>query len=383
MDTKERVAAAYERVEPELIDISRWMYENPEVAFEEYESSARLAAFLRDRGFAVEHPAHGLDTAFRATVGSAGPEVVICAEYDALPGISQACGHNIIATAALGAASSLVELAGELGVRVTVLGTPAEEKYGGKVDLIRAGAFDGAAASMMIHPSPKNTVDPRVLAITHVDVEFFGKNAHASAAPWEGLNALDAFVAAYVNISAWRQAMMSTDRVHGIITDGGKAANIIPDYTRSEWFIRAATKERLDVMVERFTDQIEAAARASGCRVVITPQGNAYSDMRHEPTMVELFDANSTALGRTLDRSAPGDPAGSTDMGDVSHVVPSIHPMLAIETNAAVNHQAEFAAATITDSGNRAIRDGALAMAWTIIDLAERDLWDQLEGPVG
>ena len=198
-----------------------------------------------------------------------------------------------------------------------------------------------------------------------------------------GLAIVVAFVAAYVNISAWRQAMMSTDRVHGIITDGGKAANIIPDYTRSEWFIRAATKERLDVMVERFTDQIEAAARASGCRVVITPQGNAYSDMRHEPTMVELFDANSTALGRTLDRSAPGDPAGSTDMGDVSHVVPSIHPMLAIETNAAVNHQAEFAAATITDSGNRAIRDGALAMAWTIIDLAERDLWDQLEGPVG
>jgi amidohydrolase len=378
VNAKGTAAEAFAAVEGELIEINRWMYDNPELAFEEHESSARLAAFLRDHGFDVAHPAHGLDTAFRATAGIRGPEVVICAEYDALPGISQACGHNIIATAALGAGAALVDMVDDLGIRLTVLGTPAEEKFGGKVDLIHAGAFEGAAASMMVHPTTKDTVDPRVLAIAHVDVEFHGKTAHASASPWEGRNALDAVVTAYVNISAWRQALLPSDRVHGVITEGGKAANIIPDYTHSEWFVRAATKERLDELMERFTDQIEAAARASGCTVTISPQGHEYTDMRHDRTMVELFMANSEALGRPMPRQELGAPAGSTDMGNVSHEVPSIHPMLAIETGGAVNHQAAFGAATVTESGHQAIRDGALGMAWTIIDLAEQDLWGEL-----
>lgn len=377
MGHKETSAAAFDAVARELVDISHWMYEHPEIAFEEHEACQRLTDFLRTAGFDIEYPAHGLETAFRATIGS-GPEVIVCAEYDALPGIGHACGHNIIATSALGTGAALAGLVDDLGIRLTVLGTPAEEHFGGKVDLIRAGAFEGAAAAMMVHPTTENAVDPAVLSIAHLRVEFHGKHAHASASPWEGRNALDAFVTAYVNVSAWRQAMKPSDRVHGIVTEGGEAPNVIPAYVESQWYVRAATKARLDHLMERFTDQMEAAARASGCTVTISHQGNEYADMRHDPTLVRLFQENCTALGRDMPHQERGAPAGSTDMGNVSYEVPSIHPMLAIEAGNAVNHQPEFAAATITPSGDAAIRDGALGMAWTIIDLVEQDLWGRL-----
>ncbi|MDX1689720.1 MAG: M20 family metallopeptidase [Acidimicrobiia bacterium] len=380
MGAKQAAADRFDAVQDDLVSLSRWLYEHPELAYEEHESAARLAGFLEEQGFSVTHPAHGIDTAFRATAGTEGPEVVICAEYDALPEVGHACGHNIIAAAALGAGTALAGLVEDLGVRVTVLGTPAEEKYGGKVELIREGAFEGAAAAMMVHPTTRDVLDPAVLAIAHLDVEFHGEAAHASASPWEGRNALDAFVTAYVNVSTWRQALKPTDRVHGVVTYGGKAANVIPAYTSSEWFVRAADKARLDVLLERFTDQMEAAARASACTVEITPQGCEYTDMRHDATLARLYAANSEALGRPLERAKPGDPAGSTDMGNVSYEVPSIHPMLAIETDGAVNHQPGFAAATITESGERAIHDGALGMAWTIVDLADQDLWGELGG---
>ena len=383
MDSKTRATETFEAAQDELKAISRWMYEHPEVAFEERETSRRLVGFLSSHGFEVEYPAFGLDTAFAARAGTKGPEVIICAEYDALPGIGHACGHNIIATSALGAGIAVAPLLAGLGCRVTVLGTPAEEALGGKVDLINAGAFADATASMMIHPSPEDTVDPFALAIYHVAVDFHGKDAHASAAPWEGRNALDAFVQLYVNVSTFRQQMLPTDKMHGIITRGGDAPNIIPSLTTSEWYVRAATKERLDVMYRRFEDMVGAAATATGCTFDITPHGHPYEDILSEPTMVELFAANSEALGRKMLRQAdrPMSNSGSTDMGNVSHVVPAIHPMIGMDTKGAVNHQPEFAAHTITPDGDRAMRDGALAMAWTIIDLAEGDLWEALVRP--
>lgn len=383
MDAKQRALAEFESVEDELRQISRWMYENPEIAFDERQSSRRLAGFLEAQGFAVEYPAYGLDTAFAARAGSSGPEVIVCAEYDALPGVGHACGHNIIATSALGAGVAVKGLAEELGFRITVLGTPAEEARGGKVDLIHAGAFADAAAAMMIHPAPEDEVDPVALAIKHFEVIFRGKDAHASAAPWEGINALDAFVQLYVNVSTFRQQMLPTDKMHGIVTHGGDAPNIIPSRVEGEWYVRALTKERLAVLVDRFEAMAGAAASSTGCTVEYSQSGHEYEDILSEPLMVELFAANSEVLGRKMGRSKdrPSSTAGSTDMGNVSHVVPSIHPMIGMATGGAVNHQPEFAAHTITPDGEKAMRDGALAMAWTIVDLAAGDRWGELSRP--
>ena len=375
----ESVAAQMERLQV----ISNQMYENPEVAFEEYVTAALLADYLDEHGFEVERSAFGLDNAFAARAGSGGREVIICAEMDALPGVGHACGHNIIATAALGAGAALAPMADELGIRVTVLGTPAEENFGGKVDLINAGAFTGAAAAMMVHPSPQNVVDPNVIAVAHWDVEFHGKSTHASAYPDKGVNALDAAVQSYVNISTLRQSILPTDKVHGIIVSGGDAANIIPHYTKSAWYVRAQTMERLAVLSEKVRACFDAAATATGCRLKIEAMGHIYTQMVNNPLLVDLYAANSAALGRPMLRGAdlPPSQTGSTDMGNVSLVVPTIHPMLDIDPGDAVNHQPEFAAATIKPAGVKAIHDGAVAMAWTVIDLAEQNLWDQLDGP--
>jgi amidohydrolase len=379
MSHKQTAEERFAAVEPELREISRWLYENPEIQYEEYESSARLASFLGENGFEVEYPAHGLDTAFAANAGASGPRVVICCEYDALPEVGHACGHNIIATAALGAGVALAGLVDELGIRVTVLGTPAEEGAGGKVDLIDAGAFEDAAASMMIHPSPHDMLDPSFQARSSYTVEYRGKESHAAFAPQAGVNALDAFVQAYVNVATLRQQILPTDRVHCIIDHGGDANNIIPAYTRSTWGIRSASWERLEVLIPKVHACFEAAAQATGCSLEINQVGHPYYNMVNSPVMTDLFQANSTALGRPLPLEADlGASGGSSDMGNVSRVVPSIHPMLAIECGEAVNHQKEFAAATVTESGDKAIRDGAVAMAHTIIDMAEQAVWDEL-----
>ena len=379
MTHKEAAEAAFTAVEPELRQISRWLYENPEIQYQEYQSSARLSAFLAGHGFAVNHPTHGLDTAFTATVGASGPRVVICCEYDGLPEIGQACGHNIIATAALGAGVALAGLVEELGIRVTVLGTPAEEGGGGKVDLIDAGAFEDSAASLMIHPSPHDLLDPSFQARTSFTVEYHGKESHAAFAPQHGINALDAFVQAYMNVATLRQQILPTDRVHCIIDHGGDATNIIPKYTRSTWGIRSADSERLAELIPKVHACFAAAAAATGCRVEINQIGHPYLNMVNSDVMTRIFQTNSTSLGRPLPLEAEiGASGGSSDMGNVSQIVPSIHPMLAIETEGAVNHQYEFAAATITASGDLAIRDGALAMAYTIIDMADQDVWADL-----
>lgn len=379
-DTKDRARATLENSEETLREISRWMYENPEVAYQERESSARLVSFLSGAGFEVEYPAYGLETAFAARLGSGDRHVAICAEYDALPGVGHACGHNIIATAALGAGLALAPLVDQLGIRLTVLGTPAEEKFGGKIDLIEAGAFEGVDAAMMVHPSTADVVDPRVIAVAHLDIHYRGKAAHASAFPQQGINALDAAVQAYVNISTLRQHIYPTDKLHGIIAEGGDAPNVIPEYTRSSWYVRAEDRSRLDDLLPRVLACFEAAATATGCELEVEHVGHIYDELLSSPIMTESFARNSATLGRTMLRGSdlPASQTGSTDMGNVSRIVPSIHPMLSINCLPIVNHQKEFAAHTITPAGERAIHDGALAMAWTVIDLAEGDTWEKL-----
>ena len=380
MSAKETATEAFDGVAQELRDLSRWMYEHPEIAFEERETSAKVADFLGSNGFDVEYPAYGLDTAFAARVGTSGPEVVICCELDALPEVGHACGHNIIATAAAGAGVALASLSEELGVRITVLGTPAEEMHGGKVDLINAGAFSDAAASIMVHPSNDDVADRQFLAISHITVDFYGKASHASSEPQLGINALDAAVQAYVNVSTLRQSLYPTDKTHGVITYGGAAPNVIPEHTSMAWYVRALTKERLDEVYAKVVACFDAAALATGCRVEIKPIGHPYTDIVPNPVMAELYVANSEELGRPMLRGTDFDPAmsGSTDMGNVSYEVPSLHPMLSIHAEPATNHQREFAAHTLTPHGEAAIRDGALGMAWTIIDLAEGDRWGEL-----
>lgn len=380
MSHHESAAEQFAAVEDELIAISAWMYEHPELSLEEFETSARLVSFLTDHGFDAEYPAYGMETAFAARSGSAGPEVVICVEYDALPAVGHACGHNLIATAALGAGVALWGLTDELGFRLTLLGTPAEETRGGKIDLINAGAFSRAAAALMVHPAPTDLVDPLELAIRPLAVTFHGKESHAAMAPEMGINALDAFVQAYVNVSTLRQTFLAGDRVHGVITEGGDAANIVPAMTRSSWYVRAETSERADLLRARVVSCFEAAALATGCTVEIEEHEHQFDNLNSDPLLVDLFVSNSVALGRSMPRRAEMPPmtGGSTDMGNVSHVVAAIQPHLGIDCGPIVNHQPEFADHTLTAGGIRMMRDGALAMAGTVIDLAAGDLWDGL-----
>jgi amidohydrolase len=380
MDTKTRAERSFDQAQPDLQRLSQWMYDNPELGYEEFETSRRMAEMLNAGGFEVEYPAYGLETAFAARAGSSGPEVIICAEMDALPEVGQACGHNIIATAGIGAGLALIDIVDELGIRLTVLGTPAEEHTGGKVDLINAGAFNGASASMMVHPAVKDVVDPQFLAIAHIEVDFYGKPSHASSQPALGINALDAAVLAYMNIASLRQQTLDSDRIHGIITRGGAAPNVIPAHTTMVFNVRSATDERLDELFAKVEACFKAAALATGCTYEIRESGHRYKDLQTDHVIADLYEQNSRELGRTMNRLADLEPStsGSTDMGNVSHEVPAIHPMIDLNCYPTVNHQPEFAAHTVTADGKRIIRDGALAMAWTIIDLAVDDRWDDL-----
>ncbi len=379
MNNKEKVKASLDKLIPSLEEVSDWMYENPELGFEEYKTSEHLINYMRSNGLEVKTPVGGLDTAFSSSIGSSGPLVVLCVEYDALPEIGHACGHNIIATASIGAGIALKEIAEDLNIRVKILGTPAEEGGGGKIVLLDEGEFEDASCSMMIHPAPYNVANPTLTTIQQYKVEFFGKDAHAAGAPEEGINALDAQIQLFVNVSTFRQQLPRTNRMHGVIVDGGFKPNIIPSYTSSEWYLRALNEEDLDVLQKKFMNFVEAAALSTGCTFKTQSPDYRYSEVLNNKVMYDLFIENSKDVGREMlyeDSSIQG--LGSTDMGNVSLAMPSIHPMLSIDAGKAVNHQPEFAAATITKGGHKAIFDGAYSMAATIVDLAEKDLWSEL-----
>ena len=379
MNNKEKVKASLDKLIPSLEEVSDWMYENPELGFEEYKTSEHLINYMRSNGLEVKTPVGGLDTAFSSSIGSSGPLVVLCVEYDALPEIGHACGHNIIATSSIGAGIALKEIAEDLKIRVKILGTPAEEGGGGKIVLLDEGEFEDASCSMMIHPAPYNVANPTLTTIQQYKVEFFGKDAHAAGAPEEGVNALDAQIQLFVNVSTFRQQLPRTNRMHGVIVDGGFKPNIIPSYTSSEWYLRALNGEDLDVLQKKFMNFVEAAALSTGCTFKTQSPDYRYSEVLNNKVMYDLFIENSKDVGREMvyeDSSLQG--LGATDMGNVSLAMPSIHPMLSIDAGKAVNHQPEFAAATITKGGHKAIFDGAYSMAATIVDLAEKDLWSKL-----
>lgn len=380
MTTKNTFKTNLDNIHKKLTEVSDWMYDNPELGFEEFKTSQYLVEFIESFDHDVTYPTGKLDTAFEITFGTEGPLTVLCVEYDALPEIGHACGHNIIATASIGAGLAIANLVEELGIRVKLLGTPAEEGGGGKIILLDNGVFEDAACSMMIHPAYENVVNPTFTTIQQYKVEFFGKDAHAAGAPEEGINALDAQIQLFVNASTYRQQMVSSNRMHGVITNGGFKPNIIPSYTSSEWYLRALNEENLIEIEKDFMNFVNAAAMATKCEVKVESPDYRYTEIKNNKIMYDLYKDNSSSVGRKMilqsEASRPG--LGSTDMGNVSLAMPSIHPMLSIDSKDAVNHQPEYAAATLTPGGHKAIYDGAYAMGATIIDLAEKNLWKEL-----
>jgi len=369
---KKDVCAAVDALGPELIGISHAIHAEPELALEEFLAAARLADTVESHGIKTQREAFGLQTAYGAEFGKAsGPNIAILSEYDALPGIGHSCGHNIIATSGLGAALALSKLNERLPGRVRYLGTPAEERFGGKEIMARQGAFDGCDAAMMIHPSNLNLVTMPCIAIAEVEAVYHGKSAHASAMPYRGLNALDAVITAYQSIAQLRQHIRNTERIHGIITDGGLAPNIVPERAACRFYVRAADAHELAPLKRRVQACFEAGALATGCRLVVEWGDTDYLDMKTNWPMAELYEKNATALGREFFavRELPPGYAGSTDMGNVSHRVPSIHPMLGVAPAGVIIHNPEFARYAASDKGDQAVIDGAKSLAMTALDL--------------
>jgi amidohydrolase len=296
----------------------------------------------------------------------------VCAEYDALPEIGHACGHNIIAATAVGAGLALAAVADEVGLSVRVLGTPAEEGGGGKVLMLERGAFSGVHAAMMVHPWPSEWLSATCLAVAHFDVRYGGREAHASAAPWEGVNAQDALTVAQVALGLLRQQLPPGDQIHGVVTESPGAANVIPGAMTARYMARSRTAEGLAALRPRVEACFEAGALATGCTLEYEELSPVYSHMEADAALLGAYRANAETLGRRFEADDAGKPQPtlSTDMANVSLVVPTIHPLIAVEANGAVNHQREFAAACVTPSADAAVRDGAVALAWTAIDAA-------------
>ncbi|MFI8631439.1 amidohydrolase [Microbacterium sp. NPDC077663] len=354
-----------------ILGVSHALHADPETAWREHRSVDRLTETLASFGMQVETGVGGLETAFVARVGAGSRTVALVAEYDALAGLGHACGHNIIAAAAVGAAAALAPLAEELDATVQVVGTPAEEGGGGKIHLMDAGVFDTVDLAMMIHPGPADALWARPLAVAHFDVAYTGRESHASAYPTLGVNAADAFTVAQVAIGLLRQQLPPSVRVHGIVREAGTAPNAIPGSALGNWYVRASSLEELEEAFRRVSACFEAGALATGCFLEIRETSPRYSEFRNDEPLAHAFAAWAATLGRDMDaaeRRPGGMNTASTDMGNVSRRVRAIHPYLGIDSAPAVNHQAAFADATVAPAGDRAALDGATLMAQTIVD---------------
>ncbi|MCZ4522174.1 M20 family metallopeptidase [Rhodococcus ruber] len=351
----------------ELVALSHSIHAEPELAFEEHRSVAKILDTLRAHDFEVETAVAGMDTAFTASFGSGDLVIGICAEYDALPEIGHACGHNIIAASAVGAALALAPVADALGITVRVLGTPAEETGGGKVLMLERGVFDGIGAALMVHPGPFDIVGATSLALADVAVKFTGRAAHASAAPEWGINAGDAVTISQVALGLLRQHLAPGQQFHGIVSDGGAAPNIVPGHAELLYYLRANTTESLETLTTKAFACFEAGALATGCTHEIRTVSPTYAALTPDSWLVAAFRQEIEALGRSpLAPDLEGfRPLGSTDMGNVTNVLPGIHPVVGLDAGGAVTHQPEFAAACVTESADRALCDGALGLART------------------
>lgn len=370
-DPKQAVAGQVATRRGSLTVLSHAIHAHAEVAWAEFASAKSLCEWLAGEGFAVQAGVAGLPTAFTATRPGAGRRVAFVAEYDALPGLGHACGHNIIAASACGAAAALAAVAP--GLTVSVIGTPAEEGGGGKITMLDAGVFDSVDLALMVHPGPEDCLYARPLAVAHLEVAYQGYGAHAAAYPELGRNAADAFTLGQVAIGLLRQQLPATVRVHGIVTEAGTAPNAIPEHSAGHWYVRAETLAELGPLVERVLDCFRAGALAAGCELSYRETSPRYAEFRNDEALAAAFDANARALGRMFGRGRSGMNTASTDMGNVSQVVRAIHPYIGIGTTA-VNHQAAFAAAAVTGAADQAVLDAAVLLAQTALDLATEEV---------
>jgi amidohydrolase len=367
---KERLRAEVEARAEALLAASHEIHAHPELNYEERFAHDLLTDLLADEGLEVERKAYGLDTAFVARAGTSGPTIAVLCEYDALPGIGHACGHNIIATAGLGAGLAAAAVAEEVGGRVVVMGTPAEEGGGGKILLAQRGAFGGVDAPLMVNPASWDLTRMDVIAVQELTAVYTGEAAHAAAFPHRGRNALDAAVLGYVNVAALRQHIRPSERIHGIFTQGGDKPNIVPSRAAQDWMVRSGSIRTLEPLKARVAACLQAGAAAAGCEVELRWKEVVYADMLDNRVMVDCYAANSEALGRPLIEPDPRQAVvGSTDMGNVSYLVPAIHPMVQVAPPGVPIHTPEFATYAAGEQGDRAVVHGALSLAWTIADL--------------
>jgi amidohydrolase len=353
----------------ELTAIAEDLYLHPEIGLKEFKASALLSGILGKNGFAVERGIAGLETAFRACYGTAGPGIAILAEMDALPEMGHACGHNIIAAAAVGAALALRHTLPEDAARIIVLGTPAEELGIGKLEMVRSGTFADVDFAMMVHPSSRRQVVKMYLGLARVRFTFFGRPAHAAAYPEEGINALDAVIQTFNSINALRQQLRPEVRVHGIITEGGVAPNIIPERGGCYFYVRADDLKEVEEVKQRVIACAQGAALASGCRLQVEEDGRVLAPLKINRAFSALYSAQLRYLGLE-ESTAPADRnKGSSDIGNVSQVVPTIHPHVPLGSGLHI-HSEDFARATVSAMGKEAVLEGARTLALTAAALA-------------
>jgi amidohydrolase len=368
---KDLVGPAVDRLGDELESVSRLIHEHPELGYQEVKAAGWLSDFLERQGFKVERGVAGVDTAFRGTIETGdGPTIAILCEYDALPTIGHACGHNVIATAGVGAGAALAALRDQLPRgRVQVIGTPAEEGGGGKVKLIRGGVFKNVDAAMMIHGFDRWIMHQDLLGIVRCRLEFSGKAAHASADPWEGVNALDAVIQTFNNVSMLRQQVRPEARIHGIVNEGGAAPNIIPEFAAATFYVRAADIDYMWALEKRVIACAEGAARATGCTLnVVEHRETAYEPMKRNATLLELFRENARRFG-VEEAPESRERMGSSDIGNVSQVIPAIQPMVQIAPEGTPIHSRAFAEAAVKPLARDGMLKAAKIMAMTTCDL--------------
>jgi amidohydrolase len=370
---KALIGQAVDGLADDLEQLSHRIHANPELGYQEVKAAGWLTEFLAAQGFAVERGVGGVETAFRATIDNgAGPTIAIMCEYDALPAIGHACGHNVIAASGAGAGAALARVRARLPHgRILVIGTPAEEGGGGKVRLIEAGVFKAVDAAMMVHGWDRWIGHQDLLGIVRVGFEFTGKAAHAAADPWEGVNALDAVIQTFNNVSMLRQQIRPDARIHGIVTNGGAAANIIPEAASALFYVRAPQLDSMWDLHRRVIACAEGAAQATGCSLnVVRNERTAYAPMRRNEALLGAFRANLAGLG-AVESPEVRDRLGSSDVGNVSQVVPAIQPLVKIAPDGTPIHSRAFEAAAASSLAREGMLIAAKSMAMTAFDLLD------------
>ena len=367
-EAKSSICSYIDDISEELIAVSHAIHENPELGYEEHFAHEQLTKVLIDKGLDVHKSAYEIDTAFEATAGKTGPVVALLCEYDALPGIGHACGHNIIAAAGIGAGLAASTLTETFNGQLRILGTPAEEGGGGKVRMLNRGAFESVEAVLMIHPADADLPNISSLAVQQLKATYTGKAAHAAAAPEKGINALDGAVLGYMGVAALRQHIAPDERLHGIFTNGGQKANIVPERAESTWYARSSTMDRLEVLKIRLVETLNGGAKSAGCEIQIEWVNEPYAEVLDNTPILDAYMKNSELIGRVVKAPIGDGVVGSTDLGNVSHVVPSIHPMVKVAPEGTAIHTIDFEKCAKSEEADKGLLDSAKAMAMTVID---------------